>query len=41
MVRTVIGRLIRLPASLNLREIEYFIMVHNDRRDGWWATLKR
>jgi len=28
-------------ASLHRREIEYFIMVRTDRRDGWWATPKR
>jgi hypothetical protein len=37
----VIDRLIRLPASLKAREIEHFIMVRVDRRDGWWATPER
>jgi hypothetical protein len=27
-----------LPASLKGREFELLIMVHSDRRDGWWAT---
>jgi DNA-binding FrmR family transcriptional regulator len=36
-VRTVIDRLIRLPASLKAREIEEFIMVCTDRRDAWWG----
>src|SRR5712691_7740407 len=27
----------RLPASLNGREIEQLLMVQNNRRDGWWV----
>jgi hypothetical protein len=29
---------IRLPASLEKREIEKLIVVDGNRRDDWWAT---
>jgi len=42
MVRNVTVRVMRLPASLNPESQgdRIFIMVPNDRRDGWWARLK-
>jgi hypothetical protein len=39
MVRTVTGRLIMLPASLEQEGVRIIIMVDGDRRDVWWATL--